>query len=159
MPISAVQPSDCCTHIHPFFKCYFPLWFIPVDWIQFLVVYSRTLLLIHSKCNILDLPKFVFYHQFETNNSHDSLENLDFSRGPICHYTFPERKNFPYHSPWRKTDIACVWLFYAGNIWMKLRRRHVIIDFKKSFHHLKGYNLRQISQFIVCNTWSYITLL
>ena len=95
------------THINPFFKCYFSLWFIPGDWIQFLLLYSRTLLILNVMFEIYQT--LYFTHQFKTNNSHDSWE-FRFSRGPISHYTFPERKKFPEHSPWRKTEIACVCL-------------------------------------------------
>ena len=41
------------THTFPFL--YLPLWSIPGDWIWFPVLYSRTLLLIHSKCHSLHL--------------------------------------------------------------------------------------------------------
>ena len=43
------------TYTH-FFLYYFPLWFITRHWIQFPVIYNRTLLLIHSKCSGLHLP-------------------------------------------------------------------------------------------------------
>ena len=33
VPISAVQQSDSVIHIYSFFNYYFPLWFIPGDWI------------------------------------------------------------------------------------------------------------------------------
>ena len=91
----------CCTvkwlsytHINPIFKCYFPLWLIPGDWIQFFLLYSRTLLLIHMKCNVWDIPKFVFYHQFKTNNSHDSHENLGFPGAPLVITPFLREKVF-----------------------------------------------------------------
>ena len=56
--ISAVQHSDPVIHIHTFFFLIFSsLMFYPkrLD-IVFLVLYSRTSLLIHSKCNSLHLP-------------------------------------------------------------------------------------------------------
>ena len=40
--------------LYTFFPYYFP-WSIPGDWILFPVLYNRTLLLIHSKCNSLHL--------------------------------------------------------------------------------------------------------
>ena len=40
-------------HIYILFLYSFPLWFIPADWIYFPVLYNRTLLFIHSKCNHL----------------------------------------------------------------------------------------------------------
>ena len=43
------------THTFPFLY-YLPSWSIPRDWIQFPVLYSRTSMLIHSKCNSLYLP-------------------------------------------------------------------------------------------------------
>ena len=43
------------THIHSFSSNYFPPYSIPRDWIEFPVLYSRTSLLIHSKCNNLHL--------------------------------------------------------------------------------------------------------
>jgi len=42
------------TYIHSFLYS-FPLWFIPGDLIRFPVLYSRTLLCIHSKCKCLHL--------------------------------------------------------------------------------------------------------
>jgi len=47
------------TYIHSF-SCYFPLWFITGYWIQFPVIYSSTLLFIHSLYNNLHLliPSF-----------------------------------------------------------------------------------------------------
>ena len=43
------------SYIYTFFKCFFPSWSMPGDWIQFTELYSRTLLFIHSKCNSLHL--------------------------------------------------------------------------------------------------------
>ena len=70
MPISAEQQSDTVslslslslslthththTHTHSF-SYYLPSWSIPRDWMWFPVQYSRTSLLIHSKCNSLRL--------------------------------------------------------------------------------------------------------
>ena len=52
LPISAVQHSDTVIHIYAFFFSYYlPLYYILRDWIQFPVLYSRTSLFIHSKCN------------------------------------------------------------------------------------------------------------
>ena len=57
VPISAIQQSDSVLHIYIFFfKCSFPLWFIPGDWIQLPVLHSRTLLLTHSKGSSFHLP-------------------------------------------------------------------------------------------------------
>ena len=56
VPISAVQQSDHVIHLYIFsFLYYFPSWSIPGDWIYFLVLYSKTSLLIHSKYNSLHL--------------------------------------------------------------------------------------------------------
>ena len=44
MLISTVQQSDSVIHIYTFFLHSFPLWFIPGYWIQFLMLYNRTLL-------------------------------------------------------------------------------------------------------------------
>ena len=63
VPISALQHSDPDTHTHThththifiFTNC-FPSCSIPRDWKQFPVLYSRTSLLIHSRCNSLHLP-------------------------------------------------------------------------------------------------------
>ena len=60
----SIVDLQCCTarwlsytYIYTFFFLYsFPLWFISGDWIQFPVLYSRTLLFIHSECNSLHLP-------------------------------------------------------------------------------------------------------
>ena len=49
---SKMTPSYKYTH---FFLYYFPLWSIRGDWIEFPVLYSRTLLFISSKCNGLHL--------------------------------------------------------------------------------------------------------
>ena len=57
VPVSAVQKSDPVIHIYTFpFLYYLPSWSNPRDWIQFPVLYSRTSLLIHSKCKSLHLP-------------------------------------------------------------------------------------------------------
>ena len=47
------------TQLYPYrhsFAYSFPLWFTTGYWVQFPVLYSRTLLFIHSKCNRLHLP-------------------------------------------------------------------------------------------------------
>ena len=64
MPISAVQQSDPFIHIHTHTYIYtyipflmlFSIMVYPREWIYFPVLYSRTSLLIHSKCNSLYLP-------------------------------------------------------------------------------------------------------
>ena len=57
LSISAVQQSDPVIHIYTFFFSYYLLSYsITSDWIQFSVLYSRTSLLIHFKCNNLHLP-------------------------------------------------------------------------------------------------------
>ena len=57
MPISAVQQSDSVIHVYTFpFLYHPPSWSVPRDQIEFHVLYSRTSLLIHSKCNGLHLP-------------------------------------------------------------------------------------------------------
>ena len=53
MPISAIQQSDTVVHTHSL--SYLQSWSIPRNWIQFLVLYSKTSLLIHSKCRSLHL--------------------------------------------------------------------------------------------------------
>ena len=54
--ISAIHQSDSVINIYTFFYLYqLPLCSITSDWIQFPVLYSRTSLLIHSKCNSLHL--------------------------------------------------------------------------------------------------------
>ena len=54
VPISAVQQSDPVIHIDTFpFLYYLPSWSNPRVWIWFPVLYSRTSLLVHSKCNSL----------------------------------------------------------------------------------------------------------
>ena len=55
MLVSGVQQSDSVIHTYSF-SYLFSLWFITGDWIWFPVLYSRTLLSIHSKCNSLHLP-------------------------------------------------------------------------------------------------------
>ena len=45
-----------CSDIHILFQHSFPLWFITEFWIQFPVLYIRTLF-IHSKCNTLHLAR------------------------------------------------------------------------------------------------------
>ena len=152
----------CCTekwlsytHINPLFKCYFSLWFIPGDWIQFLLLYSITLLILNVMFETYQ--SLYFTHQFTTNNSHNSLENLVFPGAPLVITPFLREKIFLNILPGGKQRLPV--FVCAGNIWMKLRSRHIITDFKKIFKHFKDYNLRQISQFIVHYTWSYIVLL
>ena len=48
--ISAVQQSDPVTHIYILFSYDLPSWSSPRDWIWFSALYSRTPLLILSKC-------------------------------------------------------------------------------------------------------------
>ena len=57
VPISAVQQSASVihTHIRILLLYSFPSWSILGDIIQFPMLYSRTLLFIHSKCNSLHL--------------------------------------------------------------------------------------------------------
>ena len=59
MLISAAQQSDspylCYRHIYIPYLCYLPSWSIPRGWIEFPVLYNRTSLLVHSKCNSLHL--------------------------------------------------------------------------------------------------------
>ena len=161
----SIVDSQCCanicctakwlsyTHINPFFKCYFSLWFIPGDWIQFLLLYSRTLLILNVMFEIY--KSLYFTHQFKTNLM--TLENLGFPEAPLVITPFLREKIFLNILPGEKQRLSV--FVCAGNIWMKLRSRHIITDFKKIFKHFKDYNLRQISQFIVHNTWSYIVLL
>ena len=54
VPISAIQQNDSIIYTF-FFKNYFPSRSIPRDRIQFLVLHSRTLLVIYSKSNSLNL--------------------------------------------------------------------------------------------------------
>ena len=54
VPISAIQQSDSVMVMYTFLY-FFPLWFIPGDWIQFPVP-QQDLIVIHSKCNGLHLP-------------------------------------------------------------------------------------------------------
>ena len=70
MSISAIRHSDpvsyMCgyiyTHTHTFFfSCYLPSCYIARDWVSFPVLYSRPLLLIHSKWNSLHLLQLFFY--------------------------------------------------------------------------------------------------
>ena len=57
MPISALQHSDPVIHIYTFFFSHYRLsCFIPRDWTQSPVLYSRTSFLIHAKCHSLHLP-------------------------------------------------------------------------------------------------------
>ena len=55
--VSVCEYTCVCIYIYIFFpkKIFFLLWFIPRDWIQFPVLYNRTLSFIHSKCNSLHL--------------------------------------------------------------------------------------------------------
>ena len=56
LSISAVQQSDPVISIYTFFFSYYHLsCSITSDWIEFPVLFSRTLLLIHSTCNCLHL--------------------------------------------------------------------------------------------------------
>ena len=55
VPISAVQQSDSVMVVYIFFFIFFPLWFIPGDWIQFPVP-QQDLIVVHSKCDDLHLP-------------------------------------------------------------------------------------------------------
>ena len=57
MPISVVQQGDSGIHVlNILCKIFFSIIAYPGDWIQFPVLYIRTLLFIHSKCNILHIP-------------------------------------------------------------------------------------------------------
>ena len=49
--ISAVQQSDSVIHMCILFLILFPSCSIPRNWIQFPLLYSRTSLLTHSRCN------------------------------------------------------------------------------------------------------------
>jgi len=48
--------THTCVCVYSFLKYYLPSCSNPRDWTQFPVLYSRTLLLIHSKCNSMYLP-------------------------------------------------------------------------------------------------------
>ena len=97
LPISAVQQSDPFIHICTFpFLCKFPSWSIPRDWILFPVLYSRTSLLIHSKC------------QCASTNPELPIPHLAFLNAYILKYRFLPSGVV--------TQEVCTWFFSVSNV-------------------------------------------
>ena len=60
VPTSSVQRSGPVTHVHTFPLSYhLPSWSVSGAWMSFSVLYSRTSLLIHSKCNRMHFLKLL----------------------------------------------------------------------------------------------------
>ena len=110
----------CCTekwlsyiHIHLLFQYSFPLWFIPGDWIQFPVLYSRTLAFIHSPCNSLSLFLLSFFllNSWVANESFESMGACSLSQSCL---TLCDPMNplvlCPWYFPAKNTGVGCCFL-------------------------------------------------
>ena len=114
----------CCTekwlsyiHIHLLFQYSFPLWFIPGDWIQFPVLYSRTLAFIHSPCNSLSLFLLSFFllNSWVANESFESMGACSLSQSCL---TLCDPMNplvlCPWYFPAKNTGVGCCFLFQGS---------------------------------------------
>ena len=123
LSISAVQQSDPVIHIHTFFFLHYP----PscpstTDQTCFLGLHSRISLLIHSKCNSLDLltPNLIVFIQINILCS-----NINSSRSETIQIQFSARPYIP-----QLRDLRVSWIEnYAQTLKLMAKRQ----DFNQNF--------------------------